>query len=137
MSDENKAVVRRIFEDVLSGGDFDAIAELFGPNLVVHHPDVPYETRGQDGIRERLRGPRTAFPDLDCQIHDLFAEGDRVAIRYTVRGTNTGEIMGAEPTGKQFELEAQAIYRLEGGRVVEIWEAWNVLGLMQQLGMAE
>lgn len=133
--DGNKAVARRIFEDVFSAGDYDAIDELFSPDLVNHHPDEPYETRGQDGIRERLSGYRTAFPDLNCPIQDLLAEGDRVAIRYIARGTNTGEIMGAEPTGKQLALEAQAIYRLEDDRVVESWDAWNVLSLMEQLGL--
>lgn len=135
--ERNKAAARRIFEDVFSGGDYDAIDELFSPDIVNHHPDDPYETRGHDGIRERLRGYRTAFPDLNCPIDDLLAEGDRVALRYTARGTNTGEIMGAEPTGRQLALEAQAIYRFEDGRVVESWDAWNVLSLVEQLELGQ
>lgn len=137
MSEErNRETARRVFEEFFTAGDLDLAEELFGPDLVQHHPDEPYETRGQDGIRERIRGYRTAFSDLSTPIEDLVAEGDRVAIRYVARGTNDGEIMGMEPTGKQIALDAQAIYRFEDGKVVEIWDAWNVLTLMEQLGMA-
>lgn len=137
MTDEgNKARARRVFEEFFSGGNLDLAGELFSPDLVEHHPDEPFETRGREGIRERLRGYRTAFPDLDCPIEDLLAEGDRVAIRYVASGTNTGEIMGMEATGKRLALDAQAIYRFEDGKVAEIWDAWNVLSLMEQLGIA-
>ncbi len=136
MSEENKSVARRVFEDFFTNGNLELAEELFGPELVQHHPDDPFETRGQQGIRERISAYRTAFPDLSTPIEDLFAEGDRVAIRYVARGKNDGEIMGTEPTGKEVAIEAQAIYRFEGGKVVEIWDAWDVLSLMQQLGLA-
>ncbi|GGT67259.1 ester cyclase [Streptomyces purpureus] len=132
----NKETARRAFEDVFTRGDYAAIPEIFSSNLVQHHPDEPYETRGQEGIRARITAYRTAFPDLTTTVEDCFGEGDRVAIRYMVRGTNSGEIMGMEPTGKSIAIEAEAIYRFESGRVAEIWDAWNVLSLMQQLGLA-
>lgn len=134
--ESNKATTRRVFEEFFTAGNLDLAAELFSPDLVQHHPDEPYETRGPDGIRERITGWRTAFPDLSTSIEDLIAEGDRVAIRSMARGTNSGEFMGAPATGEQIAMEWESIYRFEDGKVTEMWDAWNVLAVMEQLGLA-
>lgn len=133
--ESNKATARRVLEEFFTAGKLDLAAELFSPDLIQHHPDQPYETRGPDGIRERIAAWRTAFPDLSTSIEDLVAEGDRVALRSIARGTNTGEFMGTPPTGKQIAVEWESIYRFEGGKVAEMWDAWNVLAVMEQLGL--
>lgn len=69
-------------------------------------------------------------------MEDIVAEGDRVAIRSIARGTNRGEFAGMEPTGKTIAIPWQTIYRFEGGKVAEMWDAWNVLAVMEQLGVA-
>lgn len=104
------------------------------PDLVAHHPGESCETRGHAGLKERFKGYKTAFPDLRCLIEDLLVDGDRVAIRYTAHGTNTGEIMGAPPTGRTVAIKAIAIFRFENGRVAEMWDAWDVHALMDDLG---
>jgi steroid delta-isomerase-like uncharacterized protein len=109
--------------------------ELFGPGLVDHHPDAPYVTNGPDGIRQRLTAWRTALPDLSTSIEDMVAEGDRVALRSVARGTNTGEFMGTPATGKSIAVPWQSIYRFQDGKVVEMWDAWDVLAVMGQLGL--
>lgn len=138
MSEEsNKATTRRVFEEFFTAGKFDLAEELFGPGLVQHHPDEPYETRGPDGIRERMTAWRSAFPDLSTSIEDLIAEGDRVALRSIARGTNSGEFAGNPSTGKQMAVEWESIYRFEDGKVAEMWDAWNVLAVVEQLGLGE
>jgi steroid delta-isomerase-like uncharacterized protein len=132
--DHNKTIARRVFEEVFTGGDAGLIEELWTADLVFHHPDEPYVTRGHDGLKARYQGYRTALPDLNCPIEDIFADGDRVAIRYTTHGTNTGEIMGAAPTGRKVTIKAIAIYRFENGKVTEMWDAWDVHALMRDLG---
>ena len=77
----------------------------------------------------------SAISDLSCSIEDMVAEGDQVAFRSIARGTNTGEFMGTLATGRQIAVPWQSIYRLEGGRVVEMWDAWDVLAVMGQLGL--
>jgi steroid delta-isomerase-like uncharacterized protein len=133
--ESNKATARRVLEEFFTAGKLDLAAELFSPDLIQRHPDQPYETRAPDGIRERIAAWRTAFPDLSTSIEDLVADGDRVALRSIVRGTNTGEFMGTPPTGKQITVEWESIYRFEGGKVAEMWDAWNVLAVMEQLGL--
>jgi steroid delta-isomerase-like uncharacterized protein len=133
--ESNKATTRRVLEDFFTAGKLDLAEELFAPGLVQHHPDAPYETRGPDGIRARITGWRTAFPDLSCSIEDMIAEGDRVALRSIARGTNTGEFMGAPATGKRIEVAWESIYRFEGDKVVEMWDAWDILAVMGQLGL--
>lgn len=137
MSEEsNRATARRVLEEFFTAGKLELAEELFTPDLVQHHPDEPYETRGPDGIRERITAWRTAFPDLNTSVEDLVAEGDRVAIRSIARGTNDGEFAGSPATGKQIALEWESIYRFDGGKVAEMWDAWNVLAVMEHLGLA-
>jgi steroid delta-isomerase-like uncharacterized protein len=126
------ATARRVIEDVYTG-ELDAIEELVAPDFVNHHPDAPYETRGRDGFRERIRRYAAAFPDLSTTVHDCIAQGERVAIRYSATGTNTGATDAAEATGKRIAVEAQAILRFGDGQLAEMWDAWDVLGLTEQL----
>jgi steroid delta-isomerase-like uncharacterized protein len=134
--ESNKGTARRVLEEFFTAGNLDLATELFSPDLVQHHPDQPYETRGPEGVRVRIAAWRTAFPDLSTSIEDLVAEGERVALRSVARGTNTGAFMGMEPTGRQIAVEWESIYRFEGGKVAEMWDAWNVLAVMEQLGLA-
>lgn len=135
--ERNKRVARRVLEEFFTAGKLELAEELFSPDLVQHHPDEPYETRGPDGIRARITAWRTAFPDLSTSVEDLVADFERVAIRSIARGTNTGEFAGAPPTGKQFEVEWESVYRFEDGKVAEMRDQWNVLAVLSQLGLTE
>ena len=77
---------------------------------------------------------RTTFPDIDVSVDDLIAEGDRVVIRWTGTGTHSGEFMGVPATGVKISVTGIAIDRIEGGKIVEHWEQFDTLGMMQQLG---
>ena len=130
----NKALVRRFVEQVLGRGDFAALAELAAPDCVDHAAAAP----GRPGLAA-IAGVvvvwRAAFPDLAVEVEDLLADGERVAVRSTVRGTHRGDFFGLAPTGRPLAVTALAHYRLAGGRIVERWAVVDTLEVLRQLGV--
>jgi predicted ester cyclase len=95
MSEENKALVRRYFEEIWDKGNLDLIDALFTTDFVRHGPTgTEGEVRGPEGFKGLVSTYRSALPDLRVPIEDLVAEGDRVVARWTARGTHHGELMG-------------------------------------------
>ena len=131
--EENKIIVRRFFEVGSSRGDLDAANELLAPDFVLHVP-LPCSP-GVRGINEVVSACRAAFQDLDVTVVDMVAEKDMVAARFTARGIHKGDFMGLPPTGKPIAMTGMEIFRLENGKIAELWGEANLLGLMQQLGI--
>ena len=129
----NKALVRRFVEEVLAGGDFAALAELTTPDCV-EHTAPPGQPPGEGTVARYLVTWRAAFPDLQITVEDLLAEGDRVAVRLTVRGTHRGAFLGLPPTGRRVAVGGMELYRLAAGRIVERWAVVDTLALLRQLG---
>jgi len=131
--EENKALVRRTYEEVLNNGDLDVADELYAREYVYTSPGSP-ELRGPEGFKQLVRMLRGAFPDLRFTPEELIAEGDSVVSRWTGRGTHQGEFKGISPTGKQVTVTGMVIHRLANGKFVEDREELDALGLLQQLG---
>ncbi len=132
-TEENKAKVRRIIEEVWNGGNLAVLDELVAPNCVFH--DLSTTFRGPEGIKRYVMMYRMAFPAVHFTIDDLIAEGERVVIRWTVTGTHQGELRGIAPTGKHVTVMGMVISRFAKGKVEEDWINFDALGLMQQLGV--
>src|SRR4051812_44110281 len=98
-AEENKALARRFLEEVFNEGNLAAIDELIDPDWVQHDPAMPEELRGIEGARQLVEVYRAAFPDLHITVEDQVAEGDKVATRWTARGSHQGELMGIPPSG--------------------------------------
>jgi steroid delta-isomerase-like uncharacterized protein len=130
---ENKAIVRRWFEEVWNKGNLDAVDELVAATVVSEIPGEP-EVRGPEAWRQQVSSTRAAFPDLAFTIEDQIAEEDKVATRWTLRGTHQGEFMGVPATGKQVTVTGISITRYANGKNVGSWNEMDLLGLMQQLG---
>ena len=131
MSEENKALALRSWQ-LLDNPDI--LEEVYAPDLVWHEPDQ--EVRGYEEARKFVSMYKTAFPDLNVTVEDAIVQGDKVVTRYTVRGTHQGEIEEfGPPTGRQVELEGITIHRIEDGKIVEEWERYDNLGILQQLGL--
>jgi steroid delta-isomerase-like uncharacterized protein len=128
-AEENKAIIRRAF-DVWNKGNLDIFDELFATNYVYHDPGNP-EVCSQKDYRRFVSRVRTAFPDMHLATEDIIAEGDKIAVRYTFRGTHTG---GGSPTGKNVTITGIGIMRFADGKVVEFWVNADMLGYRQQLG---
>lgn len=135
MSEENKALVRRVFEDVWNKGNLAVVDELCATNYLGHQPSIPEGIRGPEGFKQFVTMYRTAFPDVQFTIEDMIAEGDKVVDRWTARGTHKGALMDIPPTGKQVTVTGMGIVRIEGGKAVEAWGNFDQLGLLQQLGV--
>src|SRR5215471_4169846 len=135
MSDA-KDVVRRL-EQAWAANDLTVVDELLAPDLVSHDapPGMP---PGREGARAAHGMAMTSFPDRRMTIEDVVADGDRVAVRTTIRGTNTGGVpwIGVPANGAAVEIESISVYRVQDGRVVEHWGQNDVGRLMMQLGAA-
>jgi steroid delta-isomerase-like uncharacterized protein len=111
----------------------DLIDGIYGTDFVWHEPDQ--DIRGSEEARQFVTMFFDAFPDLNVTVEDEIAEGDKVVTRWTIRGTHQGDLEGIAPTGKQIVLQGITIHRIEGDKIVEEWERYDNLGLMQQLGV--
>src|SRR3990172_6934526 len=131
--EENKEIVRR-YQEACNANDLDALDGLVAKDVVSHNatPGLP---PGLEGGKIAHRATLTAFPDLHYHTEDLFAEGDRVAQRFTLHCTHKGEFMGLAPTGREVRLNGISILRLKDGVIVEPWAVQDGLALMIQLGL--
>ena len=131
-TEENKAIAVRIGQ-VWGKGDPSILDELAAPNIRVSYPLAP-PTEGIDSFKKTLRFVHSAFPDLEIEIGEPIAEGDRVAVDWRMRGTHTGKMMGNPPTGKVVTWTGMTFYRIQDGKVVEERGEEDGLGLMKQIG---
>ena len=131
--EENKVLLRRLFEEVWNQGNLATVDELLAADYVLHDPAMLI--RGPEGFKAYVSAFRVAFPDLHATIEDQIAQDDKVAMRFTVRATHKGEFQGLPPTGKQITLSGINIQRFVDGKIVENWVNLDALGLLQQLGV--
>ena len=140
MLEENKALALRAWEIYGKARPgvpvYPAILnEVYASDVVWHEPDQ--EIRGLEQAAQFVTTYKTAFPDMTVSVDDVIAEGDKVVTRVTLRGTHQGETEEfGPPTGRQVELKGITISRIEGGKIVEDWDAYDNLSAMQQLGLA-
>jgi steroid delta-isomerase-like uncharacterized protein len=134
MSEDRKTLVRRGWEGVVNDKILDTIEEVYAPDFVWHEPDQ--DIRGYEQGKQFASTFFEAFPDLSITVDDVLAEGDQVVSRYTIRGTHQGETEDfGPPTGRQMVLEGITIHRFEGDKIVEEWERYDNLSVLQQLGL--
>lgn len=136
MSEQNKNTIRRFWDQVFNGRQLDAIDSMFTDDYVYHGP-AGQEIRGAEGLKQLLGMYFNAFPDVQVQVEDVLADGDKVMSRVIGRGTHEGEIMGIPPTGKKIEMTVLCINRFVGDRVAEDWELVDLFAMMQQLGVIQ
>jgi predicted ester cyclase len=129
----NKALVQHMLE-LLTRGDLNTGDHVIAANWVNHDPSLP-PLQGYEGFKQLSMIFRSAFPGFHTEIEDLLAEGDKVATRFRLRGTNTGSFQGMPPTGRAIDITATGIFRVVDGRVTDNWVNIDALGLMQQLGV--
>jgi hypothetical protein len=135
-AEENAATYRRWFDEGCSRGNLDLVDELYAPDYVTHAvgPDFP---PSREGLTLFIQALRAGLPDLQCPVAEVAAEGDRVAGRFSLRGTHRGPLFGIPATGRPVDVGVMVIVRFDAaGKWVEDWACWDQLGLLQQLGVA-
>jgi predicted ester cyclase len=133
--EQNKRVIRRLYDELFSKWNLAVIDEIFSPEFLGHGmpPGIP---RGPEGVRRFYAGIRAGLPDFRITVEDLFGAGDRVVVRWHATATHTGTFRGMPPTGAPVTLDGIAIYRLQNGKAVERWVQVNMLGLVEQIRAA-
>ena len=132
MSEENKALVRRLYE-AINQNSLGMLDEITSAEATIHTPFSQHQA-GRGSFEEVFTSLMRAFPDYHVTIEDQIAEEDKVVTRYTARGTQQGELMGISPTGKEVSVTGIDIDSVSGGKIVEHWSEADTLGMMQQLG---
>lgn len=132
-TEENKALLRRAWDEIYGQGRLDSIEEFVVDDVIAHEPDG--DVRGVEEFKRYLAPYLAAFPDMSMTVEDVIAEGDKVVSRYTFRGTHTGttDVYGP-PTGKPLVMEGVTVYHFTGGKLAEMWDSYDTLAVMKQLG---
>jgi len=130
-TEDNKDLVRRYIE-TWNAGDLQGMSQFWSPDMV-HHTRMG--SHGFEAVINIVSGFMSAFPDLQFEIEDLVADGDRVASRMTARATHTGEYMGQPATGRHVQCSVFGIARVADGKLVEHWGVTDELQLMEQVGL--
>jgi steroid delta-isomerase-like uncharacterized protein len=127
-----KAIVRRLVDEVQTGGDFAVFDELMDPAFIDHTPP-PGVLPNRDGVRQLYRSFRSAFPDMVATIEFQTGEGDLVTTRKTYKGTHKGDFLGVPATERTVNFDVIDVLRVQDGRIMEHWGVMNIASLMQQL----
>ena len=132
--EENKELIRnKHVEEVFHKGNLAVIDEIIHPEYVYHGPLG--EFKGPEGFRQIALQAQTAFPDIHYDIIDMFGEGDKLAVRYRMRATFKGELMGIPPTGNKLDLDQAFLYRFKDGKEIETMPFSDMLTMFQQMGV--
>jgi steroid delta-isomerase-like uncharacterized protein len=134
MSEENKALARRWFDDLFNAQNLDAADEITAQDSVNHDPLLTNLPAGPEGDKHVVNLYHGAFPDAQITVEDQIAEGDKVVTRWTGRGTHQGEFMGVPPSGNRVEITGMTINCVSGSKISETWTIYDALGMMQQIG---
>jgi predicted ester cyclase len=121
--------------DGLNRGDVSAADRVFAPDCIIHITGSPERNLALAGFKQMVVGLLAAFPGLRFTIEDQIIAGDKVATRWTAEGTHTGPLGEVRPTGKGIRIDGLILDHVVGDRVVERWEQWDQMGMMQQLGL--
>ena len=130
-TEENKVLSRRVIEEIFNKQNLALADELIDANFIDHGMGF----KGPEGFKQFVTTFISGFPDIRLTIDDMVAEGDKVAMRLTARGTHKGDLMGIAPTGKQVTMSGILIQRIAGNKMAEGWLVNDNLGMMQQLGV--
>jgi predicted ester cyclase len=138
MAEGNEALAHRFHMDIFQEGNLDAADEILSADFVWHGALGPGEDqRGPEPTKQVASGVIAAFPDRRITHEDTIAAGDKVLIRWVLSGTQEGELepLGIPPTGRPVTLTGFDLFRIEGGKIAEMWQEADRLGMMQQLGV--
>lgn len=134
MTSESSRQIMDRFVKFINTADSKMADDLISPDAIFHVPGQPEPMRGPIGYLSIIGIMRSGFPDIQWTLDDLVAEDDKVAARYTMRGTHSGSFMGVPPTGKSIMVKSMAFYRLSNGQFIEEQGLPDMLELMHQIG---
>jgi Predicted ester cyclase len=135
MSEANKAIVRRFYEEVMSQGNVDLLDEIMAPDFADHGETLFGSPQGRDTLKQDITASRPVLGDLHVQLHDLIADGEMVGVRGTMRCTHQGTFLGVAASGNELTWNGLALFRVVDGKIMERWFNSDSLSIVQQLGL--
>lgn len=134
-TEQNVTLVRHLQEDVFARGALDVAEAILAPDFRWHASNLPPDvTPDRDGIKQYAVMLHTAFPDVQFTYGQTIDAGDVVVLYWLARGTQQGQLMAIPPTGRPIAITGIDIFRVVGGKIAELWESWDQLGMLHQLG---
>ena len=133
-TETNKALVRRWIEAGWNAHNTALIDTLYASNVVQHDPGSPLPVTSSEALKQYVGGFLAAFPDLQFEIDDLLAEGDKVLWRFTAQGTHTGPLMTIPPSGARATVTGMALFQVANDKIAEVWVNVDTLGMLQSIG---
>lgn len=134
MSMENKAIVRRLYEEVWNKRKLEVADKLLSASHALQEPDMSASQVGPALYKRRVAELTTGFPDLCVTVEETIAEGEKVVACWTISGTHKGEYVGIPATGRKISFEGITVHHIKNGKILDSYTRWDALGLMQQLG---
>lgn len=134
MATDNVAIVRRLIDEVWNKGTLAVEDEIVAQNLR-GHDSMNGEMNGRDSHKNFVKTMRTAFPDLQCTIDQIGMANGHVYVRWMARGTNKGALLGMPASNKAVTIRGNSIIRLDAGKIMEIYDAWDTYGFLAQVGI--
>ena len=135
MSAGNKALIRRLYEEVWNQRKFEVINEIISPSHALQAPNVAGSAIGPDAYKRQVLRFLEGYPDLHWTIEDTIAEEDKVVACWTISGTQRGEYLGILATNKKVSVDGITIHHIANGKIMDSYSNWDALGMMQQLGV--
>jgi steroid delta-isomerase-like uncharacterized protein len=136
-SKENMKLVQKLY-DCFNKNDIqqlNCLDNLLAQNVRFHDAATPTLTSGVQAVKQAESGYIKAFPNKSAKIDTMFGAEDRVVVRWTVSATHKGPFQGIAPTNKSFKISGITIYRVSDNKISEVWQSWDHLGLLEQLGV--
>ena len=134
MSAGNKALIRRLYEEVWNKRRLELVDEIISPSHALHDPNLTDSSVGPDAYRRQVSRFISGIPDLHFTIEDIVDEKEKLAVAWTISGTHTGEFMGIPATNKKVYVEGITINHIVDGKIMDSYISWDTFGMMQQLG---
>ena len=123
---ENESLALRYHNEIFQKGKLEVADEILSSDFVIHNPVLPEVVRnGPEGTKKYASAVMTAVPDRKLEHHDILSKGDKVMIRWTNSGTNTGPFFGNPPTGKRYVVTGFDLFRISNGKIKELWQQYN------------
>jgi steroid delta-isomerase-like uncharacterized protein len=129
------ALARRFIDEVCNGRKLGVADELFSGDHAYRDPGSPWAGKGPAGMKDVIGVYHRGVKDARWDVHSMIETGDIVVMRWTGSGTHTGELLGIPPTNRKVRVDGIWMFRVAGGKIVESWNCWDTLGMLQQLGV--
>lgn len=130
---ESLEVVKKLYDEVLNKNNIDFCDGIIAPNFQMHDPNCP-DCKNLQGYKQLQNSYAKAFPNRKVKMNIIFASDDQVAVHWTASVTHKGEYRGISPTNKDIKVTGTSIYKIANGKISEMWQSWDRLGLLEQMG---